>query len=218
MNTPPFIDFALQQQALQFGNYTLKSGRRSPYFFNAAAFSEGGAIQQLGSYYAAMIIQSGIEFELLFGQAYKGIPLVTATAAALAGRLDRPVPFCHDRKVSKDHGEGGILSGADPRGRKVLLIDDVLTAGTAARQSVALLRRMGGLPVALAVALDRGAQEADGSPCRERLTRDTGLRCCAIINLQQLAARLAELPAYRARAHLLRPDGPPLDKPEPDGV
>lgn len=198
-----FIDFAIRNRALQFGTFTLKSGRSSPYFFNAAAFSEGAALEQLGGYYADSIIESGIDFELLFGPAYKGIALAAATASVLARRLARPVPFCHDRKEAKDHGEGGILSGADPGRRKVLLVDDVLTAGTSALHAVSLLRAVGAQPVGLVVALDRCEADGDGALARTRLSRDTGLAVHAIADRPMLAARLAEYPEYREQARIL---------------
>lgn len=196
---------------MQFGAFTLKSGRRSPYFFNAAAFSEGAALEQLGGYYADSIIESGIDFELLFGPAYKGIALVAATASVLARRLARPVPFCHDRKEAKDHGEGGILSGADPTGHTVLLVDDVLTAGTSAQRAVCLLRAVGAQPVGLVVALDRCEESDDGTLARTKLSQDTGMAVHAIADRQMLAVRLAKHQEYRDQARILLD---PTDNPQ----
>lgn len=198
-----FIDFVLRHRALRFGRFTLKSGHHSAYFFDSSAFYEGAALHQLGGYYADIIIESGLCFELLFGPAYKGIPLAAAVAAVLAPRLERPIPFCHDRKEAKDHGEGGLLSGADPAGRTVLLIDDVLTAGTSARRAVHLLRAAGARPVGLVVALDRRMQDVGGEYTRTRLARETHLAIHAVADRDELAARLAQRSEYREQARLL---------------
>ena len=137
-----FIDLALSRQALRFGQFTLKSGRESPYFFNAGLFSDGEAISVLGRCYAAAIVRSAPAFDVLFGPAYKGIPLAAATASALFERHGRNVPYAFNRKEAKDHGEGGNVIGAPLRGR-VLVIDDVVTAGTAVRESLNLIRQQG---------------------------------------------------------------------------
>src|SRR5579863_2227951 len=140
-----FVDLALSRQALRFGQFTLKSGRDSPYFFNAGLFSDGEAIAVLGRCYAAAIARSALAFDMLFGPAYKGIPLVAATAAALFEQHGRSVSYAFNRKEAKDHGEGGSIIGAPLAGR-VLVIDDVVTAGTAVRESLALIRQHGARP------------------------------------------------------------------------
>lgn len=148
-----FIEFALAQQVLRFGEFVTKAGRRSPYFFNAGLFHDGGALRQLGQFYAKAILASGIEFDQLFGPAYKGIPLVTAAAIGLAEN-GRNVPISFNRKEIKDHGEGGQLIGAPLSGR-VLIVDDVISAGTSVRESIELISRAGGTPCGVVIALDR---------------------------------------------------------------
>ncbi len=149
-----FLGLALRLGVLRFGSYTLKSGRRSPYFFNAGLFDTGSAIAGLGRAYAAALIGSGVEFQMLFGPAYKGIPLVTATAAALAEHHGRDVPYCFNRKEAKDHGEGGSIVGRALAGR-VLIVDDVITAGTAIRESIQIIQAAGATPAGVVLALDR---------------------------------------------------------------
>jgi orotate phosphoribosyltransferase len=149
-----FLDLALARQALRFGEFTLKSGRVSPYFFNAGLFSDGASMATLGACYAGALMQSGLQFDLLFGPAYKGIPLVTATAIALAEHHQRNVPWAFNRKEAKDHGESGLIVGSPLAGR-VVIVDDVITAGTAIRESIELIRKAGAQPVAIALALDR---------------------------------------------------------------
>ena len=134
-----FIEFALSKQVLKFGEFTLKSGRKSPYFFNAGLFNTGRDLALLGRFYAEALVDSGIEFDLLFGPAYKGIPIATTTAVALAEHHDLDLPYCFNRKEAKDHGEGGNLVGSALQGR-VMLVDDVITAGTAIRESMACWR------------------------------------------------------------------------------
>jgi orotate phosphoribosyltransferase len=149
-----FVEFALQVHALRFGEYTLKSGRKSPYFFNVGDFKTGRALAQLGKYYARAIVASGVEFDLLFGPAYKGIPLVAAVSIALAEEHGIDKPFCFDRKEAKDHGEGGVIVGAEMAGR-VLMIDDVITAGTTFRQVVQMIEKHGAQFAGVITALDR---------------------------------------------------------------
>ncbi|MFN0314279.1 MAG: orotate phosphoribosyltransferase [Burkholderiales bacterium] len=148
-----FVEFALKQGVLRFGEFKTKAGRLSPYFFNAGLFNTGEALAQLGEFYANAIWASGISFDLLFGPAYKGIPLVSAAAVALA-RAGRNVPFCFNRKEAKDHGEGGVMVGAPLAGR-VLILDDVISAGTSVRESVEIIRAAGAHPAAVVIALDR---------------------------------------------------------------
>jgi len=204
-----FIDLALARSALRFGEFRLKSGRDSPYFFNAGAFNDGEAIATLGQCYAAALLESGIAFDLLFGPAYKGIPLVTATAVALATRHGRSVPWSFNRKEAKDHGEGGTVVGSPLAGR-VVIIDDVITAGTAIRESVEIIRAAGALPVAVALALDR-QERGQGTSSRsavQEVEADFGLRCVSILTLGDLiegeprritADQTSALRAYRAR-------------------
>ena len=158
MHQPDFIRLCLELGVLRFGEFTLKSGRQSPYFFNAGLFNTGHAIAGLGRYYARAAALSGVEFDMLFGPAYKGIPLVTATAAALAEHEHRNLPFAFNRKEAKDHGEGGTIVGAPLAGR-VLIVDDVITAGTAIRESVEIIRAQGATPAGRADrARPRGAR------------------------------------------------------------
>ena len=149
-----FIDLALRRNALRFGRFTLKSGRESPYFFNAGLFSDGESAAVLGRCYAAAIVASGLAFDMLFGPAYKGIALATATAIALSLDAGLRMPYAYNRKEAKEHGEGGSVIGAALAGR-VLIVDDVITAGTAVRESIALVRAAGAQPVGVALALDR---------------------------------------------------------------
>ena len=149
-----FIDLALELEVLKFGEFTLKSGRKSPYFFNAGLFSSGYAAAKLGRAYASAIADSGIEFDVLFGPAYKGIPLVALSAAALAEHQGIDAPYCYNRKEAKAHGEGGTIVGAPLEGR-VLIVDDVITAGTAIREAVDIIAGEGGTTTAILIALDR---------------------------------------------------------------
>ena len=149
-----FIEFAIDHKVLCFGDYTLKSGRRSPYFFNTGLFSDGASLATLGHFYASAITASDVDFDMLFGPAYKGIPLATSVAIALAGSFRRNVPFCFNRKEVKDHGEGGVLCGAGLAG-KVLIVDDVISAGTSVNNSVNIIRQAGAVPAGVAVAMDR---------------------------------------------------------------
>ena len=149
-----FIEMILAKQVLRFGDFTLKSGRTSPYFFNAGLINDGGSLAKLGAGYAQAIVDSGTAFDMLFGPAYKGIPLATATAVAFAGHHRRNVPIAYNRKETKQHGEGGGLVGAPLEGR-VLIVDDVITAGTAIRESMSLIRGAGATPAGVVLALDR---------------------------------------------------------------
>jgi orotate phosphoribosyltransferase len=184
-----FLDLALARQALRFGEFTLKSGRVSPYFFNAGLFSDGDSMATLGACYAGALVQSGLQFDLLFGPAYKGIPLVTATAIALAEHHQRNVPWAFNRKEAKDHGESGLVVGSPLAGR-VAIVDDVITAGTAIRESIELILQAGAQPVAIALALDRQERgQAERSAVQE-LTALYGLRCITILTLTELIAAL----------------------------
>ncbi|HEV7716369.1 MAG TPA: orotate phosphoribosyltransferase [Steroidobacteraceae bacterium] len=185
-----FIDLAIAREALRFGSFKLKSGRESPYFFNAGLFSDGEAAAVLGRCYAAALLHSGLPFDMLFGPAYKGIPLVATTAVALAEHHRRSVPFAFNRKESKDHGEGGNVVGAPLRGR-VVIIDDVITAGTAIRESLALIRNLGAQPVAVALALDRQERGQGVRSAVQELEAEHGLKCVSIITLAELIEALS---------------------------
>ena len=203
-----FLDLALQRRVLRFGEFQLKSGRTSPYFFNAGLFDSGAALAGLGECYADALDASGLAFDMVFGPAYKGIPLATALAVALA-RRGRDVPLAYNRKEAKAHGEGGTLVGAPVRGR-VLVVDDVITAGTAIRESIRTIRDAGGEPCGVLIALDRQerGQEGDRSAAQE-VTAEFGLPVVAIAGLDDLlanadgrpeiAAHKAALEAYRSR-------------------
>ena len=207
-----FIELALEREALRFGQFRLKSGRDSPYFFNAGLFSDGEAAATLGRCYAAAIVRSGLGFDMIFGPAYKGIPLATAAAIGFAAHYGLTVPYAYNRKEAKEHGEGGLVVGAPLKGR-VLIVDDVITAGTAVRESLELIRRAGAEPVAVALALDREERGQGELSAVQELERDEGLKCVSIVTLSDLiealtaesgaprisAAQLAQLRAYRAR-------------------
>jgi len=207
MHQPDFIRLCLELGVLRFGDFRLKSGRQSPYFFNAGLFNTGRAIAELGRYYARAAVLSGVAFDMLFGPAYKGIPLVTATAAALAQHESRDVPFAFNRKEAKDHGEGGALVGAQLAGR-VLIVDDVITAGTAFRESVAILRSHGATPAGVLIALDR-EERGEGERSAVQEVQDVyGLAVVSVLRLRDLmahleatgeAAILARVRAYRDR-------------------
>jgi len=185
-----FIDLALRREALRFGHFTLKSGRESPYFFNAGRFNDGESAAVAGSCYAAAISASGVRFDMLFGPAYKGIALATATAAALWRDHGRSVPYAFNRKEAKEHGEGGALVGAPLAGR-VLIVDDVITAGTAVRASLEIIRGAGALPVGVALALDRQERGQSELTAVQEVEQQEGLRCVSIVTLADLVEALA---------------------------
>ncbi|HEY8052969.1 MAG: orotate phosphoribosyltransferase [Steroidobacterales bacterium] len=184
-----FLDLALKREALRFGTFTLKSGRESPYFFNAGLFSDGEAAAVLGRCYAAAIVHSGIAFDMIFGPAYKGIPLATATVVALSSAHGRSVPYAFNRKEAKDHGEGGRVVGSALTGR-VLIIDDVITAGTAVRDSLDIIRAAGATPVGVALALDRQERGQGALTAVQELEKDYGLKCVSIVTLAALIEAL----------------------------
>lgn len=203
-----FIEFALEKQVLKFGEFTLKSGRKSPYFFNAGLFSSGRDLARLGRFYAAALMDAGIEFDVLFGPAYKGIPIASATAVQLVEQHDVDVPWCFNRKEAKDHGEGGLIVGAPLAGR-VLIVDDVITAGTAVRESLALIRAAGASVAGVVVAFDRQERGQGALSATQELARDEGVPTLAIVGLADLleyagdrpglAAQRAALADYQAR-------------------
>jgi len=180
-----FIELALHVEALRFGQFTLKSGRVSPYFFNAGLFNSGGALAKLGRCYADAIVESGIEFDLLFGPAYKGIPLAAVTAAALYEHHGIDVPYAFNRKEAKDHGEGGTMVGAPIKG-KVLIIDDVITAGTAIREILPAIEAAGGEPAAVIIGLDRQEVGPSGQSAITQVEQELGLQTASIIQLESL--------------------------------
>jgi len=184
-----FLKLALEHGVLKFGQFTLKSGRVSPYFFNLGLVSTGAALRDLGRAYAQALAASGIGYDMLFGPAYKGIPLVAAVGVALAD-AGRDVPFAYNRKEAKDHGEGGTLVGARPQGR-VVIIDDVLTAGTALRESVSLLRAAGAAPVAAVIALDRQEKGPAGESAVAQMEREYGLKIIALVTVRDVLEHLA---------------------------
>jgi orotate phosphoribosyltransferase len=185
-----FLDFALERGVLRFGEFTLKSGRKSPYFFNAGLFNSGAALAALGRFYAQAVMDSGIGFDMLFGPAYKGIPLATVAAAALAEHHGRDLPYCFNRKEAKDHGEGGQLVGAPLKGR-VLIVDDVITAGTAVREAVSIIRAAGAVPAGLVIALDRQERGQGTLSAVKEVEQEHGLKVAAIVHLTELMDWLA---------------------------
>ena len=199
-----FIELALARSALRFGTFTLKSGRESPYFFNAGLFNDGEALAILGQCYAAALVQSGVSYDMLFGPAYKGIPLVASTAVALAEHHGVRAPWSFNRKEAKDHGEGGLIVGQALAGR-VVIVDDVITAGTAIRESVDLIKKSGAEPVAVLLALDRQERGAGEHSAVQEVEQQFGLRCVSLLTLADLIAsdlpaeQRAALEAYRAR-------------------
>ena len=203
-----FIELCMQLGVLKFGSFKLKSGRESPYFFNAGLFSTGAAIAALGRAYSDAAVATDLTFDMLFGPAYKGIPLVTAAAAALADRHGLDVPFAFNRKESKDHGERGLIVGSPLQGR-VLIVDDVITAGTAIRESIDIIRTAGAQPVGVLLALDR-EERGSVSPLSavQEVREQFAIPVIAVINLSDLmqhmrkegrAADLASMQAYRDR-------------------
>lgn len=184
-----FFELALRKGNLAFGRFTLKSGRVSPYFFNAGGFDDGRSLAALGRCYAEAIQASGVSFDMLFGPAYKGIPLAAAVAIALHERYDRNLPYAFNRKEAKDHGEGGTIVGAPLRGR-VLIVDDVISAGTSVRESIDIIRAAGAEPAGVAIALDRQERGQGALSAAQELRRDHGLPCVAIAGLDDLVRYL----------------------------
>lgn len=180
-----FIDLALSAEALRFGTFSLKSGRISPYFFNAGSFSDGRSLSRLGRCYAAALAQAGFDYDMLFGPAYKGIPLVTATAAALAEHHGRNLPWAFNRKEPKDHGEAGTIVGSPLKGN-VVIVDDVITAGTAVRESLELIREAGAKPRAVLLAFDRQERGQGDLSAVQEVTVNLGLMCVCILTFSEL--------------------------------
>lgn len=188
-----FIEFSINKQVITFGDFTLKSGRQSPWFFNAGLFNHGSDLAQLGRFYAAALMAADLEFDVLFGPAYKGIPLVSSTAIALADHYHRDLPYCFNRKEVKDHGEGGNLIGSPLSGR-VVLIDDVITAGSAIRESMALIEAAGASLAGVVIALDRQERGTGALSAIQQAERDYGCRVIAIANLHDVLEYLQHCP------------------------
>ncbi len=202
-----FVQFAVEAGVLRFGEFKTKAGRLSPYFFNAGLFDDGAKLGRLAGFYARRLVDSGLQFDMIFGPAYKGIPLAAALAIELA-RLGRNVAFAYNRKEAKDHGEGGTLVGAPVRGR-VLIIDDVISAGTSVRESIALIQAAGATPAGVAIALDRQEKASDGGADMRwsavQYVRNTlQLQVAAIATLQDLLQYLQSTSAAELALHLPR--------------
>ncbi|OEC61549.1 MULTISPECIES: orotate phosphoribosyltransferase [Pseudomonas] len=203
-----FIRFAIERGVLRFGEFTLKSGRTSPYFFNAGLFNSGLALSRLGRYYASAIVDSGLSFDVLFGPAYKGIPLAASTAVALAEHHGRDLPWCFNRKEAKDHGEGGTLVGAPLAGR-VLIIDDVITAGTAIREVMQIIQGQQAQAAGVLIALNRQERGKGELSAIQEVERDFGMPVVSIVSLEQVLEYLAgdaELKSYLPAVERYRAD------------
>ena len=198
-----FIEFAIARGVLKFGEFTLKSGRKSPYFFNAGLFNRGGDLARLGRYYADALTDAGIDFDVLFGPAYKGIPIATTTAVALADHHDMDVPYCFNRKEAKTHGEGGNLVGAELTGN-VLIVDDVITAGTAIREVMAMIEAApGAVPAAALIALDRQEKGQGELSAIQEVERDFGMKVISIVGLNQVLDYVSEKPELKQYAEAI---------------
>ena len=203
--TAQFIDFAIKKQVLRFGEFKTKAGRLSPYFFNAGLFNDGESLMKLGEFYAAAILKSGVKFDMLFGPAYKGITLAASISIALA-RQGHNLPYAYNRKEAKDHGEGGTIVGAPLQG-KVLIVDDVISAGTSVRESVEMIKAAGAIPAGVAIAIDRQERGLGALSAVQEVEKDSGMPVIKIATLADLiqfldgAADLAEfksaVQAYR---------------------
>lgn len=202
-----FIDFALKQNALKFGSFRLKSGRQSPYFFNTGVFDSGRALARLGEYYAAALVERAPPFDMVFGPAYKGIPLGAAVSIALADHHGRDVPFCFNRKEAKDHGEGGNTLGAALKGR-VVIVDDVISAGTSVNESVSIITAAGAAPCGVVISLDRQERGQGELSAAQEVQARHGIPVVSIISLDDIveyltlqgdAKEIAEINDYRSR-------------------
>ncbi len=180
-----FLDFAIDVEVLRFGQFTLKSGRVSPYFFNSGLFNTGSSLARLGRYYAQAVMASGMEFDMIYGPAYKGIPLVSTMAIALADEHQRDLPYCFNRKEAKDHGEGGLIVGAPLAGR-VLIIDDVISAGTSVRESVEIIQSAGATLAGVVIALNRQERGQHVTSAIQEVERDYGVQVTSIVGLKEL--------------------------------
>ncbi|ART83994.1 orotate phosphoribosyltransferase [Oceanisphaera profunda] len=196
-----FIEFAMSKDVLKFGEFTLKSGRISPYFFNAGLFNSGRDLARLGRFYAAALMDANVQYDVLFGPAYKGIPIASATAVQLAEIHDQDVPYCFNRKEAKTHGEGGNLVGSPLQGR-IMLVDDVITAGTAIRESMDIIAASGASLAGVLIALDRQEKGKGELSAIQEVERDYNAEVTAIISLADLVEYLSEQPAMAE--HLVR--------------
>ncbi|CAH9019810.1 orotate phosphoribosyltransferase [Candidatus Nitrosacidococcus sp. I8] len=190
-----FIEFAIERNILKFGEFTLKSGRISPYFFNSGLFSYGSDLAHLGRFYAHRIAQENLKFDILFGPAYKGIPLVTATAIAFSEKFKQDIGYAFNRKELKDHGEGGTIIGAPLDGQKVLIVDDVISAGTSVRESITLIKDAGGIPMGVAISLDRQERGKDTQSAVQEVTTQYGIPVMSIASLTHLITFLSKSPS-----------------------
>lgn len=186
-----FIEFAISKQVLRFGEFTLKSGRVSPYFFNSGLFNDGNSLTQLGQFYAAAVEDAGIDFDMIYGPAYKGIPLASTMAVAFAEHYGKNYPFCFNRKEVKDHGEGGITFGAEIAG-KVLIIDDVISAGTSVRESIDIINKQGGSTAGVVVAVDRQEKGQGEQSAIQEVEQAHGIKVISIISLNNIIQYLEE--------------------------
>ncbi len=203
-----FIQFALERGVLRFGEFTLKSGRVSPYFFNAGLFDSGLALAKLGRFYAQALVDSGLSYDVVFGPAYKGIPLAATTAVALAEHHQRDVPWCFNRKEAKDHGEGGTLVGAPLEGN-IVIVDDVITAGTAIREVMQIIKAQGAQAAGVLIALDRQERGTGELSAIQEVERDFNMPVISIVSLQQVLEYLsqsAELKQYLPAVERYRED------------
>lgn len=188
-----FIQFALNIGVLKFGSFTLKSGRQSPYFFNSGLFNTGASLAQLGRFYAMAMENAGIDYDMLYGPAYKGIPLASAAVIALADHHNRDIPYAFNRKEAKDHGEGGTIVGAPLKG-KVMIIDDVISAGTSVRESVEIIRAQGAQPAGVVIALDRQEVGKGDKTAIQEVEADYGIKVASIVCLADLIGYLEQQP------------------------
>ncbi|MEM7941225.1 orotate phosphoribosyltransferase [Morganella morganii] len=198
-----FIELAMKKQVLKFGEFTLKSGRKSPYFFNAGLFNTGRDLALLGRFYAAALCDSGVQYDVLFGPAYKGIPIATTTAVALAEHHDLDMPYCFNRKEAKDHGEGGTLVGSPLSGR-IVVVDDVITAGTAIRESMEIIRQNNASLTGVMLSLDRQEKGKGELSAVQEVERDYGCQVFSIITLNDLISCLAEDPQMDSHLQAVR--------------
>lgn len=191
-----FIEFAIRCNVLRFGEFVLKSGRKSPYFFNSGLFDSGGKLSRLAQHYARAMENSGIDYDMLYGPAYKGIPLVAAVSVALNEHFGKDLPYCFNRKEPKDHGEGGLVIGAALKGR-ILIVDDVVSAGNSVRESLGIIADAGARAVGVVVSVDRQERGPDQRSAIQAIQDDLGLRVISIVNLDDLVTFLQTDPARK---------------------